>query len=155
MVPSTSVAAPLHGVEELAWRAFIETVDDLTKALGDDLAVHGITLGNYQVFVLLSEAPQRTMRMVDLAAALHLSPSGLTRRLDRLVRLGYVDRMPSASDRRVMFAVLSDAGHAKLVEAYPTHVESVRRRFLDQCSADDVDALARVFSAIQRALCST
>ena len=76
--------------------------------------------------------------MVDLAAALHLSPSGLTRRLDGLTAAGIVDRVPSLQDRRVMLAVLTDSGFAKLTEAYPdpprqrppTHLRSllVRRR---------------------------
>jgi DNA-binding MarR family transcriptional regulator len=93
------------------------------------------------------------MRMVDLAAALHLSPSGLTRRLDRLARHGYIDRVASVDDRRVMLAVLTDRGFAKLLEAYPTHLASVRRRVFDRCSRTDVAALGRVFGAIQKGLC--
>ena len=93
-----------------AWRAYIETVVDLTAALEADLAPHGLTLGDYQVLVYLSEADAHEMRMCDLAARLQLSPSGLTRRLDGLVRAGLVERRPSQTDRRVMLAVLTDAG---------------------------------------------
>ena len=79
-MPSTSPDRPLDRREHRR-RTFVETVDDLS---GDQRRPrpHGITLGDYQVFVFLSEVDGRRMRMVDLAAALHLSPSGLTRRLD-------------------------------------------------------------------------
>ena len=78
-----------------AWRAYAETVVDLNAALEADLAPHGLTLGDYQVLVHLSEADDHAMRMCDLAAPLQLSPSGLTRRLDGLVRMGVVERRPS------------------------------------------------------------
>ena len=151
---TTSAYRPLDTHEQVAWRTFVETVDDLTRAIEDDLQPHDITLGDYQVFVFLSEAEGRRMRMVDLATALHLSPSGLTRRLDGLCREGYVERVPSSQDRRVMLAVLTDSGFAKLTEAYPTHLASVRRRIFDHCSSADVAVLGRVFSAIQAGLCS-
>jgi DNA-binding MarR family transcriptional regulator len=137
----------------MAWRTFVETVDDLIAEMNKDLAPHGVTLGDYQVFVFLSEVEEHRMRMVDLAAALHLSPSGLTRRLDGLARDGYVARVPSLQDRRVMLAVLTDRGLAKLNEAYPTHLASVRRRIFDHCSSVDITALGRVFAAIQAGLC--
>ncbi len=64
--------------------------------------------------MFLSEADGRAMRMCDLAARLQLSPSGLTRRLDGLVRAGVVERRPSETDRRVMLAVLTAEGAAVL-----------------------------------------
>ena len=67
----------LDAEEMDAWRAYIETVVDLTAALEADLAPHGLTLGDYQVLVYLSEADAHEMRMCDLAARLQLSPSGL------------------------------------------------------------------------------
>jgi DNA-binding MarR family transcriptional regulator len=155
VVATTSPVTPLDGRELSTWRMFIETVDDLLAKLNGDFAPHGITLGDYQVLVFLSEAEARQMRMVDLAAALHLSPSGLTRRLDGLTREGFVSRVPSVEDRRVMLAVLTHRGYAKLVEAYPTHVASVRRRILDHCSSpNDVVTVGRVFAAIQAGLCA-
>jgi DNA-binding MarR family transcriptional regulator len=152
-VPSTSRERPLDRREHAAWRTFVETVDDLMADMNKDLAPHGVTLGDYQVFVFLSEVEGHRMRMVDLAAALHLSPSGLTRRLDGLTRHGYVARVPSLQDRRVMLAVLTDSGLAKLNEAYPTHLASVRRRIFDHCSSADVAALGRIFAEIQKGLC--
>ena len=138
--------------ELFAWRAFVETVSDLQNALETDLSPTGLTLGDYQVLVFLSEADDQSMRMCDLASSLQLSPSGLTRRLDGLVRHGLVDRQPSVADRRVMLAVLTDAGVDKLADAYPVHLASVRRRLIDQLDAGEIDAFGRIFSTIHAAL---
>lgn len=135
-----------------AWRAYVETATDLAAALEADLAPAGLTVGDYQVLVFLSEAPDQTMRMVDLATRLQLTPSGLTRRLDGLVGCGLVSRSPSARDRRVMLATLTEAGHRALRDAYPTHLASVRHRVIDMLDPADVDALARIFLAIQHGL---
>lgn len=142
----------LDADEMTAWRAYIETVGDLTAALERDLAVTGLNLGDYQVLVYLSESEDRSMRMCDLASALQLSPSGLTRRLDGLVRAGLVARAGSPQDRRVMLAVLTEAGWEALRAAAPLHVESVRRRIFDHLSPDDAAAFGHVFSSIRAAL---
>lgn len=149
---AVSPASPLDDRELFGWRTYVETVTDLSNAIEADLAVTGLTLGDYQVFVFLSEVDDGAMRMCDLADKLQLSPSGLTRRLDGLVRGGYIDRRSSAQDRRVMLAVLTNAGRRKLDEAYPVHLASVRRRVIDRLSAPDVDALGRIFATIQAAL---
>jgi DNA-binding MarR family transcriptional regulator len=145
-------ARPLSDTEMAAWRAYVETATDLAAALEADLAPTGLTVGDYQVLVFLSEAPDQTMRMVDLASRLQLTPSGLTRRLDGLVEGGLVTRSPSVRDRRVMLATLTDAGYGALQAAYPTHLASVRRRVIDVLGPDDVGALARIFGAIQDGL---
>lgn len=103
-------------------------------AIETDLAVHGLSAGEYGVLVRLSEATDRRLRMCDLAEGLHLSPSGMTRRLDGLVKAGLVDRQPSVEDRRVMMAVLTQEGFARLELAAPDHVRSVRRHFIDHLS---------------------
>jgi DNA-binding MarR family transcriptional regulator len=135
-----------------AWRAYAETVFDLNAALEADLAPHGLTLGDYQVLVYLSEAEQQSRRMCDLAALLQLSPSGLTRRLDGLVRTGLVERRPSDQDRRVMLAVLTDRGREHLEDVAPAHVESVRRHVIDRLDRRDIAAMARIFGAIRDGL---
>jgi DNA-binding MarR family transcriptional regulator len=135
-----------------AWRSYVETQSDLQNAIETDLAPTGLTLGDYQVLVFLSEAEEHRMRMCDLADLLQLSPSGLTRRLDGLVRHGWVERVGSDVDRRVMLAVLTDAGFAQLIAAAPTHVDSVRRRLVDLLDDDELDALARVFRKVRAAL---
>lgn len=138
--------------EMTAWRTYIETYSDLIAAIERDLAEHDLTLGDYQVFVYLSEAPNRSMRMCDLADRLQLSPSGLTRRLDGLVKAGFVTREPSIDDRRVMLATLTPAGFAALEKAAPDHVASVRRHIFDHLDSDQVDALASIFQSIKAGL---
>jgi DNA-binding MarR family transcriptional regulator len=148
-------AEPLSDDELFAWRAYIETVADLESALEGDLAPTGLSLGDYQVLVFLSEADDHRMRMCDLAASLQLSPSGLTRRLDGLVRHGLVDRQPSDSDRRVMLAVLTPSGAAKLADAYPVHLASVRAHVIDRLTPGDIGVLGRIFATIQAGLRGT
>ena len=138
--------------EMTAWRTYIETFGDLIGAIERDLAEHDLTLGDYQVFVYLSEAPGRSMRMCDLADLLQLSPSGLTRRLDGLVKAGFVTREPSTDDRRVMLASLAPDGLAALEAAAPDHVASVRRRVFDHLDSDQVEALASIFQSIKNGL---
>mgnify|MGYP001827168429 FL=1 len=138
--------------EMTAWRTYIETYSDLIAAIEHDLAEHNLTLGDYQVFVYLSEAPDRSMRMCDLADRLQLSPSGLTRRLDGLVKAGFVTREPSVDDRRVMLATLTPAGFAALEKAAPDHVASVRRHIFDHLDGDQVEALASIFQSIKAGL---
>jgi DNA-binding MarR family transcriptional regulator len=137
-----------------AWRNFIETHGDLMAALERDLARHGVTLGDYQVLVYLSEAEGHSMRMCDLADMLQLSPSGLTRRLDGLVRAGHVTRQGSTADRRVMMAVLTDDGMAELRRTAPHHVASVRRHIFDRLDDEQVGAMASIFTAIGEGLSS-
>jgi len=142
----------LTATEMAAWRSFIESHDDLMTAIENDLAPSGLTLGDYQVLVYLTEADDEQMRMCDLAEMLQLSPSGLTRRLDGLVKSGWVERRNSDVDRRVMLAALTDVGRERLAAAAPGHVASVRARMIDVLDADDHRALARAFGKIRTAL---
>lgn len=139
----------LSASEMRAWRNFIESVSKMTAAMESDLAPFDLTMGDYEVLVRLSEADDQRLRMCDLATALHLSPSGLTRRLDGLVTTGLVERVASPTDRRVMFAAITAKGRVKLVEAAPDHVASVRNRFLKDLSRDQVVALGDIFETIR------
>jgi DNA-binding MarR family transcriptional regulator len=139
----------LTASEMRAWRNFIDSVGTLTAALEYDLAPFGVTLGDYEVLVRLSEAENEQLRMCDLATALQLSPSGLTRRLDGLVSTGLVERVASPSDRRVMFAALTAAGRAKLEQTAPDHVASVRKRFLKGLNRDQVCQLGDIFETMR------
>jgi DNA-binding MarR family transcriptional regulator len=142
----------LDDEEMRAWRGMVDVMAAVQAATEADLmASHGLTQGDYGVLVHLSEAPDRAMRMCDLAGRLHLSPSGLTRRLDGLVRLGFVQRVPSAEDRRVMLAELTPQGMTALEEAAPDHVESVRHHFLDHLSRTQVRQLGDAFDRIRAA----
>jgi DNA-binding MarR family transcriptional regulator len=135
--------------EMRAWRNFIESAGTMTAALETDLAPFGLTMGDYEVLVRLSEAEEERLRMCDLATALHLSPSGLTRRLDGLVKNGLVERIASPSDRRVMFAALTNAGHTKLVEAAPDHVASVRNRFFRGLTKEQIRSIGDIFETVR------
>ena len=135
--------------EQTAWRNFVTTMPDLDAAFEADVAAHGITMGDYTVLVFLSEAAEHRLRMCDLAASLRLSPSGLTRRLDGLVKAGWVDRSACNADRRVMYAHLTDAGMAKMKAAAPDHVDSVRRHFFEPLGAEGVQQLSELFSRIR------
>lgn len=135
--------------EQLAWRSFIETMPALTAAFEADLAPHGLTTGDYEVLVHLSEADDHRLRMCDLAAALRLSPSGLTRRLDGMVRSGWVARASCTGDRRVMYAQLTAAGRKKMQAAAPDHVASVRRHFIEPLGADGIRRVNELFGPVR------
>ena len=135
--------------EMRAWRGLVDATTGLLAVLDNELqAAHGITLGDYEVLVHLSEAPDRSIRMSALAGRLHLSPSGITRRIDGLVKAGFVERRPCASDRRGSNAVLTPRGMKNLRAAAPTHVRGVREHFVDRLSARRLAALADALSAI-------
>jgi len=138
--------------EMRAWRGLVEAYADLRAALDADLVeAFGLTEGDYAVLVNLSEAPTHRMRMCDLAERLHLSPSGLTRRLDGLVAGGLVAREPSSDDRRVTLAVLTDDGMATLTAAAPVHVAGVRRLLLDRLTREQIQVLGDAFAAVRDA----
>ena len=141
----------LDDEEMKAWRGLVEVFADVEASLGAELLEnHGISSGDYAVLVALSEATGHRTRMCDLASVLHLSPSGLTRRLDGLVRKGFVAREPLADDRRVTLAVLTNKGMAKLEKAAPLRVDGVRRHLLDHLSRTQIRQLGGVLSTVQR-----
>ncbi len=134
--------------EMRAWRGLVEVFNALQATVDAELeAEHGISGGDYAVLVTLSESPDRAMRMCDLAGRLHLSPSGLTRRLDGLVRDGLVARRTATDDRRVTKAVLTAKGLRLLERAAPSHVATVRRHFIDRLSREQICQLGVAMDA--------
>src|SRR5437764_4182987 len=106
-----------------AWHAFIRSHARVVRLLEAELeAEHGLTLPAYEVLAHLSEAPQQRLRMSDLAAMSVLTPSGLTRVVDRLVREGLVERQRCVGDARVVYAAVTGAGMDRVRAAYPTHL---------------------------------
>jgi DNA-binding MarR family transcriptional regulator len=141
----------LDGEEMQAWRGLFEVFSDVRASLETELTEQfGLTEGDYGVLVVLSEAPDRRLRMCDLAGRLHLTPGGLTRRLDGLVARGLVSRESSAEDRRVVLAVLTEDGMAMLHQAAPVHVSGVRRHLLDHLSREQLHELTEAFEAVRR-----
>jgi DNA-binding MarR family transcriptional regulator len=135
--------------EMLCWRALISVTTGVLGALDGELqSEHGLSLGEYEVLVHLSEEPEHSLRMTDLAGRLHLSPSGITRRIDGLERAGLVERRQCPSDRRGSNAVLTAEGSRRLADAAPTHVRGVRAHFVDQLSEEEIANLASALSSI-------
>jgi len=135
--------------EMATWLLMVEVNTAIQAAIEEDLAPHGLTSGDYGVLARLSASPDHRLRMCDLAEVLHVSPSGLTRRLDGLVRDGFVAREPSANDRRVMLAVLTDDGYRKLQGVAPDHVATVRRQFIDHLSPSQLRNVGAALRAVQ------
>ena len=127
--------------------ALLRAHSSLTRQLSAQLtAEHDLTLSDFEVLLRLSRAPDRRMRRVDLADQVLLSASGVTRLLDGLERQGYVERAACASDRRVVYAVLTDAGLERLRSAAASHfgqVDELLRREARVGRARVADAAAR------------
>jgi DNA-binding MarR family transcriptional regulator len=134
--------------EQRAWRLLVSTSHRLHAVLDIELRqAHQLALADYEVLVMLSEAPDQRLRMAELARALYLTPSGLTRRIDGLVAEGLVDRERCDTDRRGFNAVLTTAGRKVLDAAAPTHVEGVRRHFIELLSDRQLTHLSKALEA--------
>ena len=134
---------PLATTELAAWRGLLRAHGALVHDLDAELrAAHDLSLHEYEVLLVLGEAPGQRMRMSDLATAVLLSQSGLTRLVDRLVEAGSVERTRCEDDRRGLNAELTPAGRARLEQARPTHLAGVRSRFLDRFDEAELGVLA-------------
>ena len=121
----------------------------LTRELSAALvASHGLTINDYGCLLLLHRAGEEGMRRIDLANQLQLSPSGITRLLDRLEDQGLVAKGECKSDARVSYAILTDAGHEKLRAAAPGHVDDIDRRLSAVLSEDEMKTLAELLSRL-------
>jgi DNA-binding MarR family transcriptional regulator len=109
-----------------------------------------MSLSEYSALRQLSEAPARRMRMSELASACDMSLSGMTRLAGKLESLGYLDRIRCERDARGLEAVLTDAGLARLRQAWPTHLASVRRHIFDHLSDIELNQLAAALDAMAR-----
>ncbi len=108
------------------------------------MAEQELSLAAYDVLVQLAEAPNRLLRMTELADAVLLSRSGVTRLVDRLERAGLVSRSRVESDGRGVAAQLTDAGLSRLRVAARTHLTGVVRHFAARLADDDLDELERI-----------
>jgi DNA-binding MarR family transcriptional regulator len=133
---------PLDTDEMAAWHAFIRAHARVVRLLEAELeAEQGLTLPAYEVLAHLTEAPDRRLRMSDLAAVSVLTPSGLTRVVDKLVREGYVERQRCASDARVVYAAVTPTGVDRVQQAYPTHLRGVRQHLVDRLGPEQLAAI--------------
>jgi DNA-binding MarR family transcriptional regulator len=141
--PGSAVTARLEPTELGAWHGFLRAHAELVHVLDTELREeHDLPLAWYDVLVVLDEAPGRMLRMAELSASVLLTPSGVTRLVDRMGAAGLVRRERCGSDRRGYFAVATERGLALLDEARPTHRRGVRRLFLDAFTPDELAALA-------------
>ena len=145
----TDPAAGLDGEEAAAWRAFITAAGRLLQRLDAELAAAtGLGLADYEILALLGGSADGGVRMATLAGAVLVSPSGLTRRVDRLAAEGLVERRACPTDRRGVLAVLTPAGRARLEAAAPVHVAGVRQWFLGRLDRRQLGPLAAALGAV-------
>ncbi|MER5334931.1 MarR family transcriptional regulator [Micromonospora sp. NPDC002717] len=135
--------------EQRTWRAFLTASRALMETLDRELQHDaGMPHAYYEILVRLSEAPERRLRMSELAEASGSSRSRLSHAVARLEAAGWVRREECPSDRRGQIAVLTDEGFATLAAAAPGHVEGVRRHLFDALSPAQVDQLRRISEAL-------
>jgi DNA-binding MarR family transcriptional regulator len=131
--------------EVRTWVRFIATHSAITRELEARLmGAHGLTLSDYDVLVQLARAPEQKLRNIELAKAVVLTRSGVTRLVDGLEKDGLVARSSCPSDKRGTFVALTDEGVARLRSAAGTHLEGVRELFVERLGADgreQMDAL--------------
>jgi DNA-binding MarR family transcriptional regulator len=135
--------------EQRTWRAFIEAtgllMDQLDRELQRDA---GMPHAYYEILVRLSEQPDRSLRMSELAQRSQSSRSRVSHAVARLEEAGWVRRESVPDDRRAALAVLTDEGFAVLAAAAPGHVACVRGSLFDVLSDEQVDQLRSICDAV-------
>jgi DNA-binding MarR family transcriptional regulator len=142
---------PLASHELAAWRGLLRVHAALTRELDSELSsAHDLPLSSYEVLLFLDGAPDGRLRMSDLAGRALLSRSGLTRLVDRLESAGMLERRACPDDARGYFATITAAGRRAFRDARDTHLDGVRRRFLDHFSRDELVLLAELWDRVGR-----
>lgn len=139
--------------QDRVWRSLLTVLHRAMPEMERTFKAHGLLAVHYQIFVTLSEAPDRTMRLSELAARANLSPSRLTHRLRPLVERGDVIVAPCALDGRAKDATLTDTGMARLEAVAPAHVEDVQRLVFDHIDDDRLEAVADALAGVAAQLC--
>lgn len=132
-----------------AWRSFLDTHARITRQLEAELmSEEDLPLASYDVLVQLAEAPERRLRMTDLAGAVLLSRSGLTRLVDRLTRDGLVARQACEDDARGTYAVLTPAGLARLRKASKVHLRGVEEHMTGRLTEAELVTLSSLLDRL-------
>lgn len=147
--PTATDVRWLDDDQQLQWRSYMLGTLALLEKLDRDLKPHDLSLSEYEVLVRLSESPNHTIRMADLASSTNQSRSRLTHTISRMERAGLVERVACDEDRRGVNAELTEHGHSALVAAAPDHVRSVREGLVDVIDPDDFAALGRALAAVR------
>ncbi|MBL6633457.1 MAG: MarR family transcriptional regulator [Thermoleophilia bacterium] len=146
---STRELPPLDDASMDAWFGFLRTHAAVVRELDVEMqAAHDLSLTQYEVLLLLARSDSGSLRLSDLAHGALLSLSGLSRLVDRLAAMGLVERAQCPDDRRSSLACLTPAGRKRFREARPTHLEGVRRLFIDRLPDGTVDELNRAWTAL-------
>lgn len=133
----------------LAWVRLLSVFTTVTREMNASLlAAHGLTLNDYEVLLWLSWAPRGQLSRGELAERVRLTQGGITRLLHGLERAGLVQSAGSDSDRRVVYAQVTDHGHERLEQAARTHLADVRTMFTDRFSADELRTLAGLLEGL-------
>ena len=134
--------------EQQAWRATVHLSQMLMRQLDRDLTGYGLNGHDYEILVVLSEAPENRMRMTDLADATSQSRSRLSHQVTRMEKRGLVRRDDCEGDKRGTFAVLTSAGMSAIERTAPSHVENVRRHFVDRLTPRQLEEIRVAFQPI-------
>lgn len=146
---TTKAPAPLDEAGLAAWRSFLRAHARLIRELDTELQQrHDFALGDFDVLVQLSGAERGRLRMCELASAVMLSPSGLSRRVARLDDAGLVARERGAEDGRNVEARLTAAGTALLERLRETHLAGVEERFADHYSPAELERLGQLLERL-------
>lgn len=142
---TTSSSPWLTANQQQAWRSYLQLSGMLTDYLDRELRRDAdLPHTYYQVLAMLSEAPQRSLRMTELAAVSWSSRSRMSHACDRLEEAGWVRRRPAPDDKRGQIATLTDAGFAKLATAAPAHAAAVRTILFDHLAPEELAAFQTV-----------
>jgi DNA-binding MarR family transcriptional regulator len=132
-----------------AWRAFLVAHSVVTDRLEADLRKStGLSLAWYEVLLHLWEAPDQRLRMTDLARAVLLSKSGLTRLVARMCDEGFIARTPASDDRRSIIVELTPKGRSAFRRAAPDHLRAVQEQFGSRFSDAEADDLRELLVRI-------
>ena len=132
-----------------AFAALLRAHAASTRVLNAQLmADHGLTLSDYEVLLRLARAPDRRLRRVDLAEQVLLTASGITRLLDGLEKAGHVERGTCDTDRRVVYAVLTKTGLAKVRDASESHVVQIDELFAERFEDAELEAVGDLLSRL-------
>jgi DNA-binding MarR family transcriptional regulator len=142
----------LDADEQRAWRQYLHASRLLEAVMDRDLQSYRLQLPEYEVIAVLSEAPDRRLRMSAIADMIVQSRSRLTHTAGRLEKRGWVRRETCVGDRRGVELVLTDAGQAAVIKMAPTHVRSVRHNLVDPLSREEFLALGRTMGAVGRGI---
>lgn len=151
--PAPRRPSPADDLPLGAWRAFIQTHARLIHRLDEELqAAHGLSLAEYDALLQLVSAPDGRLRMSVLADRVLLSRSGITRLVDRLVADGMVERFACPTDARGSMAAITSTGVNRLRAASSTHLDGVRRYFLDVITPEEQDVVQRSLERVSGGL---